>query len=35
MVDPLGNLMMCYPASTGMGDIREDVAHLLKLSGIG
>jgi hypothetical protein len=35
MVDPLGNLMMSYPASTGMGDIRKDVAHLLKLSGIG
>lgn len=35
MVDPLGNLMMSYPAGTGMGDIRSDVAHLLKLSGIG
>ena len=35
LVDPLGNLMMSYPAGTGMGDIRADVAHLLKLSGIG
>jgi hypothetical protein len=35
MVDPLGNLMMSYPAGTDMGDIRKDVAHLLKLSGIG
>ena len=35
MVDPLGNLMMSYPAGTEMGDIRKDIAHLLKLSGIG
>jgi len=35
MVDPLGNLMMSYPAGTGMSDIRADVSHLLKLSGIG
>jgi hypothetical protein len=35
MVDPLGNLMMSYPAGSDMGDIRKDVAHLLKLSGIG
>ena len=35
LVDPLGNMMMSYPAGTDMGDIRKDVAHLLKLSGIG
>ena len=35
MVDPLGNLMMRYAPDTGMGDIRKDVAHLFKLSGIG
>jgi hypothetical protein len=35
LVDPLGNLMMRYPQGTGMGDIREDIAHLFKLSGIG
>jgi hypothetical protein len=35
LVDPLGNLMMSYPAGSGMGDIRTDVTHLLKLSGIG
>ncbi|MGI9291923.1 MAG: hypothetical protein ACR2QG_11710 [Gammaproteobacteria bacterium] len=35
LVDPLGNLMMSYPAGTEMGDIRKDMAHLLKLSGIG
>jgi hypothetical protein len=35
LVDPLGNLMMRYPPGTGMGDIREDIAHLFKLSGIG
>jgi hypothetical protein len=35
MVDPLGNLMMRYASGTEMGDIRKDIAHLLKLSGIG
>lgn len=35
LVDPLGNMMLSYPAETDMGDIRKDVAHLLKLSGIG
>ena len=35
MVDPLGNLMMRYAPGTGMGDIRKDIAHLYKLSGIG
>jgi hypothetical protein len=35
MIDPLGNLMMSYPPGTDMGDIRKDLAHLLKLSGIG
>jgi hypothetical protein len=35
LVDPLGNLMMQYPPGTGMSDIRKDIAHLFKLSGIG
>lgn len=35
LVDPLGNLMMSYAPGTDMGDIRKDLAHLLKLSGIG
>jgi hypothetical protein len=35
LVDPLGNLMMSYPPGTEMGDIRKDLGHLLKLSGIG
>jgi hypothetical protein len=35
LVDPLGNLMMSYPPGTAMGDVRKDLGHLLKLSGIG
>jgi len=35
MIDPLGNLMMSYPPGTDMGNVRKDLAHLLKLSGIG
>jgi hypothetical protein len=35
LVDPLGNLMMRYAPGTAMGDMRKDIAHLLKLSGIG
>ena len=35
LVDPLGNLMMSYPPGTTMGDVRKDLGHLLKLSGIG
>ena len=35
LVDPLGNLMMSYPPGTEMGDVRKDLGHLLKLSGIG
>lgn len=35
LADPLGNLMMRYPQDAEMGDIREDIAHLFKLSGIG
>jgi len=35
IVDPLGNLMMQYAPGASMGDIREDLGHLLKLSGIG
>lgn len=35
MVDPLGNTMMRYEPGTSMGDIRKDIAHLFKLSGVG
>ena len=35
LADPLGNLMMRYPQDAEMGDIRLDIAHLFKLSGIG
>jgi hypothetical protein len=35
LADPLGNLMMRYPQDADMGDIRKDIAHLFKLSGIG
>lgn len=35
LVDPLGNLMMSYPPGTEMGNVRKDLGHLLKLSGIG
>jgi hypothetical protein len=35
LVDPLGNLMMQYAPGTEMADIRKDLGHLLKLSGIG
>ena len=35
LADPLGNLMMHYPPGTSMSDMREDITHLLKLSGIG
>ncbi len=35
LVDPLGNVMMRYAPGTGMGDIRKDIYHLFKLSGIG
>ena len=35
LVDPLGNLMMSYAPGMDMGDIRKDLAHLFKLSGIG
>ena len=35
LVDPLGNLMMRYRQDAGMGEIREDITHLLKLSTIG
>ena len=35
LVDPLGNLFMSYPPGTEMGDVRKDLGHLLKLSGIG
>jgi hypothetical protein len=35
LIDPLGNLFMSYPPGTEMGDVRKDLGHLLKLSGIG
>ncbi|MFN2166702.1 MAG: hypothetical protein ACK2U9_10640 [Anaerolineae bacterium] len=35
LVDPLGNVMMSYPPGTSMGDVRKDLGHLFKLSGIG
>ena len=35
IADPLGNLMMRYPAGTGMKGIHEDLQHLLKVSTIG
>lgn len=35
LVDPLGNLMLSYTPGTAMGDVRADLAQLLKLSGIG
>jgi hypothetical protein len=35
LADPLGNLMMRYPQDASMGDIRLDITHLFKLSGIG
>ena len=35
LVDPLGNLMMSYPAGSPMGDVRKDLGHLLKISEIG
>jgi len=35
LVDPLGNLMMSYAPGASMGDVRADLGHLLKLSGIG
>jgi len=35
LVDPIGNLMMRFPTSTGMKGIKEDLVHLLKASRIG
>jgi len=35
LVDPLGNLMMAYPPGASMGDVRKDLGHLMKISGIG
>lgn len=35
VVDPLGNLMMSYPAGTPPRDLLEDLKRLLKLSHIG
>lgn len=32
LVDPLGHIMMSYPASTSAADIRKDLARLLKYS---
>lgn len=35
LVDPLGNLMMRFPAGIDPGDMREDLKRLLRLSRIG
>lgn len=35
LADPLGNLVMRYPAGTGMKGIHADLKHLLKISTIG
>jgi hypothetical protein len=35
LADPLGNLVMRYPAGTGMKGIHGDLKHLLKISTIG
>ncbi|HCY13537.1 MAG TPA: hypothetical protein DG414_06835 [Gammaproteobacteria bacterium] len=35
LVDPLGNLMMSYPAEADPTDIRKDIARLLRVSRIG
>ena len=35
LVDPLGNLMMKFPAELSMKEIKKDLVHLLKVSRIG
>ncbi|HEV8077129.1 MAG TPA: hypothetical protein VGP45_01960 [Marinobacter sp.] len=35
LVDPLGNIMMRYPATVPGGDVLDDLKHLLKISRIG
>ncbi len=35
LVDPLGNLMMSYPADTDPSDLRKDIGRLLRASRIG
>lgn len=35
LADPLGNLIMRYPAGTGMKGIHDDLGHLLRISTIG
>jgi hypothetical protein len=35
LVDPIGNLMMRFPAGIGMKSIKQDMVHLLKISRIG
>jgi len=35
LADPLGNLVLRYPAGTGMKGIHGDLKHLLKISTIG
>ena len=35
VVDPIGNLMMRFPYGVGMKGMKEDLAHLLKISRIG
>jgi hypothetical protein len=35
LADPLGNLVMRYPAGTGMKGLHADLKHLLKISTVG
>ncbi|HEV8077623.1 MAG TPA: hypothetical protein VGP45_04470, partial [Marinobacter sp.] len=35
LIDPLGNIMMRYPAGVAGGDVLDDLKHLLKISRIG
>jgi hypothetical protein len=35
LADPLGNLVMRYPAGTSMKDLHADLKHLLKISTVG
>lgn len=35
LIDPLGNLMMRFPADPDLNRVKKDLVHLLKVSGIG
>ena len=35
LVDPMGNLMMSYPATADPTDLRKDISRLLRASRIG